>query len=93
MSRPTRRTFLKSAVAAAAGSALSRLDQASAAEPDAKRPRERPNVLYAVSTGCWGPVTPPGEPLPLLKILDETAAGGFNGVRLTGYPEILRATT
>jgi sugar phosphate isomerase/epimerase len=34
-------------------------------------------------------VTPPGQHLPLLKILDETAAGGFNGVRLTGYPAIL----
>jgi len=42
-----------------------------------------------VSTGCWGPVTPPGQPLPLLKILDETAAAGFNGVRLTGFPAIL----
>ncbi len=30
-------------------------------------------------------------PLPLVKILDETAAGGFNGVRLTGFPEILQA--
>jgi sugar phosphate isomerase/epimerase len=27
--------------------------------------------------------------LPLLKILDETAAAGFNGVRLTGFPGIL----
>jgi len=54
-------------------------------------PRERPNLLYALSTGTWGRVTPPGQPLPLLKILDETAASGFNGVRLTGYPQILAA--
>ncbi len=89
MSRPTRRTFLKSAAAMAAGSALVQADCGLAAHPDGK-PRERPNVLYAVSTGCWGPVTPAGEPLPLLKILDETAAAGFNGVRLTGFPGILK---
>ncbi len=30
-----------------------------------------------------------GKPLPLLQILDETAAAGFNGVRLTGFPSLL----
>ncbi len=61
-----------------------------AVEAEQKGPTERPNILYAVSTGCWGPVTPPGKPLPLVQILDETAAGGFNGVRLTGFPDILK---
>lgn len=87
MNDPTRRTFLKSAAAVVAGAA-SGASSACGANPS-PRPRERPNILYAVSTGCWGPVTPPGQPLPLLKILDETAAGGFNGVRLTGFPDIL----
>jgi inosose dehydratase len=53
------------------------------------RPRVRPNILYALSTGSWGRVPPPGQTYPLLKILDETAAAGFNGVRLTGFPGIL----
>ncbi len=64
---------------------------ARAAADEAKRPRERPNLLYGLSTGSWGRVIPPGKPLPLLRILDETAASGFNGVRLTGYPGILEA--
>ncbi|REK19447.1 MAG: hypothetical protein DWQ37_01215 [Planctomycetota bacterium] len=89
MSRPSRRTFLKSAALAVGASAVGRAPRMLAAEGETKHPRERPNILYAVSTGCWGPVTPPGEPLPLTKILDETAAGGFNGVRLTGFPGIL----
>lgn len=53
------------------------------------KPRERPNILYGLSTGSWGRVVKPGEPSPLLEILDETAAAGFNGVRLTGFPAIL----
>ncbi len=89
MERQTRRTFLKSA-GLVAGSSLLITRPAFAEEPAApEKPRERPNILYAVSTGCWGPVTPPGEHLPLLKILDETAAAGFNGVRLTGFPGLL----
>jgi sugar phosphate isomerase/epimerase len=82
-----RRHFLAGAAAAIASRPL----LSSAAEPaaDTDKPRERPHVLYALSTGSWGRVIRPGEPLPLLKILDETAATGFNGVRLTGYPAIL----
>lgn len=56
---------------------------------EASRPRVRPNILYALSTGSWGRVAAGNSPLPLLQILDETAAAGFNGVRLTGFPEIL----
>jgi sugar phosphate isomerase/epimerase len=52
-------------------------------------PRVRPHILYALSTGSWNVVVKRGAPLPLLQILDETAAAGFNGVRLTGYPSIL----
>jgi len=59
------------------------------AAADAGKPRERPNLLYGLSTGSWGRVVAPGQPLPLLKILDETAAAGFNGVRLTPFPSIL----
>ncbi len=89
MTRVNRRVFFGAAAAGVAASpGLGWLRaQADVSTPSA--PRERSNILYALSTGCWGPVTPPGMPLPLLKILDETAAGGFNGVRLTGFPEIL----
>jgi inosose dehydratase len=89
MSGPTRRKFLKSTAATFVAGAASGLTSAMCRANPPQRPRERPHILYAVSTGCWGPVTPPGQPLPLLKILDETAAGGFNGVRLTGFPDIL----
>lgn len=92
MTRIDRRGFLTSAAAAVAStSLLSRAAEpaSNVADDDAKKPRQRPHVLYALSTGSWGRVVPPGEPLPLLKILDETAATGFNGVRLTGYPKIL----
>ncbi|MEX0676831.1 MAG: sugar phosphate isomerase/epimerase [Pirellulales bacterium] len=88
MKQPTRRSFLKTTAAIAGGSAI-RGRRVLAAEAEANKPRVRPNILYALSTGCWGPVTPRGKPLPLVKILDETAAGGFNGVRLTGFPGIL----
>ena len=47
--------------------------------------------MYGLSTGSWGRVNPPGKPLPLLEILDQTAAAGFNGVRLTGFPSLLEA--
>src|SRR5579871_5933870 len=87
MSHLTRRTLLKTAAGACAGAAAARWPL-SAAEP-ALKPRERPNILYGLSTGSWGRVTPPGKTLPLLKILDETAAAGFNGVRLTGFPTLL----
>jgi len=86
MKRQTRRQFHQMLTAGAAA-LLAGWDSRSAMAADA--PRKRPNLRYALSTGSWGRVTPPGEPLPLLKILDETAAGGFNGVRLTGYPQIL----
>ena len=85
-----RRQFVTTvaAVAIASGRGLLEPGLCNAAAPP--RPRQRPNILYALSTGSWGRVVKPGEPLPLLKILDETAAGGFNGVRLTGYPNILQ---
>lgn len=89
MGRWTRRTFLKSATVAGASTLLAGGRSAAAEKAAVKKPRERANILYAVSTGCWGPVTPPGQPLPLLQILDETAAAGFNGVRLTGFPSLL----
>lgn len=89
MTRPTRRTFLKSAAATVAGTSAFGARRGNAAEANTAAPRERPNILYALSTGCWGTVTPQGKHLPLLQILDETAAGGFNGVRLTGFPGIL----
>jgi sugar phosphate isomerase/epimerase len=87
--RLARRTFLKSGVAAVATSAAFGVRRGLAAE--IAKPRERPNILYALSTGCWGTVTPPGKRIPLTQMLDETAAGGFNGVRLTGFPAILEA--
>lgn len=85
----TRRTFLKTA-AATAGAAALQAGRPIISNAAVAKPLERPNILYALSTGCWGPVTPPGKPLPLLKILDDTAASGFNGVRLTGFPNILK---
>lgn len=87
MTRIERRDFLRTAVGLAAGTCLP--GQATNGGELAAKPTERPNILYAVSTGCWGPVTPPGQPLPLLKILDELATAGFNGVRLTGFPSLL----
>lgn len=82
-----RRAFLG---AAAAGLAAVRASRPLAAgEVNQSGPRERPNILYGLSTGSWGRVAKRGESLPLLQILDETAASGFNGVRLTGFPEIL----
>jgi inosose dehydratase len=84
----TRRTFLQTAAAIAGSSAIG-IRPVLSADTETKKPRQRPNILYALSTGCWGTVTPRGKPLPLLKMLDETAAGGFNGVRLTGFPGIL----
>jgi sugar phosphate isomerase/epimerase len=89
MARVTRRTFLASTAASAALTPWALQSRSAAAADSVTRPHERKNILYAVSTGCWGPVTPPGQHLPLLKILDETAAGSFNGVRLTGFPTIL----
>lgn len=88
MKQPTRRTFLKTAAAIAGSSAIG-LRPALSADAETKKPRERPNILYALSTGCWGTITPRGTRMPLLQMLDETAAGGFNGVRLTGFPGIL----
>ena len=86
-----RRQFVTTvaATALATRQALSGSRSCDAAALAPSRPHQRPNILYALSTGSWGRVVKPGEPLPLLKILDETAAGGFNGVRLTGYPNIL----
>jgi inosose dehydratase len=79
----------QAAAAAAGAAAFDGRVIARAAEPEPKKPRQRPNILYGLSTGSWGRVISPGQPLPLLQILDETAAGGFNGVRLTGFPDIL----
>ena len=87
MTRIDRRGFLAGTAAAVASTSL--LSRAAEPVVEVNKPRERPHVLYALSTGSWGRVIPPGEPLPLLKILDETATAGFNGVRLTGYPNIL----
>ena len=87
---PNRRTFLSAAAASLASAGSFRnAAHAWAAEPEHTAPRVRPNVLYALSTGSWGRVVPSGQPVPLLKVLDETAASGFNGVRLTGFPAIL----
>jgi sugar phosphate isomerase/epimerase len=83
-----RRAFLGTATAGVAVALMSRLLWAD--EKAKSGPLERPNVLYGLSTGSWGRVVKGGEPLPLLKILDETAAAGFNGVRLTGFPNILQ---
>lgn len=93
MSTMSRRGFLECAgwhAAALAGATVASQAQRAMAGA-AKPPRERPNILYGLSTGSWGRVIPPGQPLPLLKILDETAATGFNGVRLTGFPSILES--
>lgn len=90
MSWISRRSFLGRAVLqgmAVAGASLAAQSPSALAAPT--KPRQRPNILYGLSTGSWGRVIPPGQPLPLLKILDETAAAGFNGVRLTGFPAIL----
>ncbi|MBI3838396.1 MAG: TIM barrel protein [Planctomycetia bacterium] len=89
MTRITRRAFVSAAAAAVAAPAIQLGPRLKAAEPERPAPRVRPNILYALSTGSWGRVAPSGRPLPLLQILDETAAGGFNGVRLTGFPAIL----
>src|ERR1700680_1630761 len=90
MRRATRRSFLRVGTSAVAAGKLLQSCPLLAAESETKAPRERPHILYALSTGSWGRVARPGEPLPLLTILDETAAAGFNGVRLTGFPDILK---
>jgi inosose dehydratase len=90
MSDLTRREFVGRACAAVAAGAVGLPLVAKADQATSGKPRVRPNILYALSTGSWGRVTPPGKPQPLLQILDETAAGGFNGVRLTGFPGILK---
>ena len=89
MTQPTRRGFLRTATAVAGSIAVSAIDGLPAAAGERALPRVRPNILYALSTGSWGHVAPGGSPLPLLQILDETSAAGFNGVRLTGFPDIL----
>ena len=90
MSRTTRRTFVRAGLGAVAGSGLlAMLPGRAMAEAQRPAPRVRPNILYALSTGSWGRVVASGSPLALLQVLDETAAAGFNGVRLTGYPAIL----
>lgn len=88
MTRSTRRTFIGVAALAAAATLESRWS-VPAAETARPAPRVRPNLLYALSTGSWGRVKPEGQRVSLLEILDETAAAGFNGVRLTGFPGIL----
>ena len=88
MTEPTRRTFLRAAAALAGSSAIGS-SFATAADSITQPPRERPNILYGLSTGSWGRVFPPGQPLLLLQVLDETAAAGFNGVRITGFPSML----
>jgi sugar phosphate isomerase/epimerase len=91
MADETRRSFIRTMAGGIFGAALVAPQRAVAsAESTRIKPRQRPNILYALSTGSWGRVTPPGMPLPLLEILDETARAGFNGVRLTGFPEILQ---
>lgn len=95
MKRIGRREFHVQAAAALAGSSLWLGQQARGDESQEELgrpntgPRVRPNLLYALSTGSWMREAKPGQPLPLLRILDETAAAGFNGVRLTHYPMIL----
>ncbi|HEX3728092.1 MAG TPA: sugar phosphate isomerase/epimerase, partial [Pirellulales bacterium] len=86
MNAASRRSFLR--VAAAAGAAALAPGRL-AADPSGAAPRERTNILYGLSTGSWGRVVASGESVDLLKVLDETAATGFNGVRLTGFPQIL----
>ncbi|HEV3120276.1 MAG TPA: hypothetical protein VGY53_00165, partial [Isosphaeraceae bacterium] len=85
-----RRDWITSTVAglAAGPAVLAKRAMGGAALP-APQPTVRPHILYALSTGSWNVVIPPGAPLPLLRILDETAEASFNGVRLTGYPRIL----
>jgi inosose dehydratase len=83
----TRREFLRAAAAVGAAAGSGRM--LPAAEPARAKPRERPHVLYALSTGSWGRVVARGQPLALLQVLDETAAGGYNGVRITGFPDML----
>jgi inosose dehydratase len=89
MRRLTRRQFALLSASAALSGYCGVPSAARAKIAAAEPPRERPNIRYALSTGSWGRVVKPGEPLPLLQILDETAAGGFNGVRLTPFPNIL----
>jgi sugar phosphate isomerase/epimerase len=88
MRTTTRRQFLTASAASllAGASGVLSTKRVAAADPE---PRRRPNLLYGLTTGTWHQETPPGEALPLLKILDETASGGFDGIRLTGYPAIL----
>jgi sugar phosphate isomerase/epimerase len=90
MSMLTRRTFFRQAATGGAALAGARWStRAGDSVVAAQAARQRPHIWYGLSTGSWGRVIPPGQPLPLLKILDETAAAGFNGVRLTGFPAIL----
>jgi len=85
-----RRSWIASAVAGlATGPVVLAAGRPNSDAIDVPQPRVRPHILYALSTGSWNAVVKPGSPLPLRQILDETAAAGFNGVRLTGYPRIL----
>ena len=88
MTNYSRRAFLQTSAAAIATYGVASPRSPLAGESSSK-PRERPNILYALSTGSWGRVIERSNPLPLLTILDETAAAGFNGVRLTGFPSLL----
>jgi sugar phosphate isomerase/epimerase len=58
-------------------------------ETKSEGPFVRPNLLYGLATTSWAREVPPGAPLPLMRILDETAASGFNGLRIHTYPKIL----
>ena len=84
-----RRAFVGASIAATAGAVIGSRRPAWAADAPAAAPRVRPNILYALRPARGGASRPLGRPLPLVTILDETAAAGFNGVRLTGYPGIL----
>ena len=97
MKRIGRREFNCKALATLAGASLwtgaarGQDDESVSDAPVIPGPRIRPNLLYGLSTGSWQREIQRGEPLPLLRILDETAAAGYNGVRLTHYPGILES--
>jgi inosose dehydratase len=74
---PTRRAFLVSV-----STALS----AFRARAGERVPQNR-NVKWAVSLGLWGHF----KPVPFTDVLDVMQETGFFGIRLTGYPGVLKS--
>ncbi len=95
MKRLSRRSFV--GTLAAIGTTAVLPHRTIAAEPQAastiEKPRERPNILYGLSTGSWGRVTPPGQSLAAGADSRRDRRGGLQrraAHRLSGHPRSQR---